>query len=228
MAGPKQQVIGETIRPRFNVFTILDHALGSYVRGDDGMYYLNGGWAHIMVLSGRGNTFKTTLLDHAHSQIQLRYNAAWASKYDTEISAKLARVETGFRSALRANGIAYNEEAEIALHLIEQAAYNLAGSDVMPGEEWYANYMRDEVEGRFNDYVKGKGTRETPFPDPVRKRNRMMLDPWLFGLDSLSEWHTGTLEEKHASSDIGTKDQNILNANDALHKANMMSRRTLS
>lgn len=53
MAGPAKQVMGEVIRPRFNVYTIMDHALGNYERGEDGLYYLNGGlptsWASQVV-----------------------------------------------------------------------------------------------------------------------------------------------------------------------------------
>lgn len=224
MAGPKSQVMGELIRPRFNVYTILDHALGEYVLGDDGLYYLNGGWAYIMAIAGRGNSFKTTLLDFCNCMIQLRYNTAWNSKYDTEISAQLARSEMAMRSALAAMNIFPDRDIPIVARMIAETAYNLAGADVLAGEVWWATYMRDEVEGRFKDYNKGVNVRETPFPDPVRGKNRSMLDPWIYGVDSLSEWHTGTLEQKHQKSDVGTADQNILNANDALHKANMMGR----
>ena len=105
MAGPTKQVIGEVIRPRFNVYTIMDHALGNYERGEDGLYYLNGGFAHIMGFAGRGNTFKSTLLDFCIFQILQRYKAEWGSKYDTEVSAALDRLETGYISAMHANGI---------------------------------------------------------------------------------------------------------------------------
>lgn len=226
MPGPASQVIGEVVRPKFQVHSLIDHALGEYEKGDDGDYYLNGGVAHIVAISGRGNVFKTTLLDFLYNSIQLRYNTSWGSKYDAEVSAQLSRVETAMRSALRYNKIVgVDPEINIMAELIGQQRYNLAGADVLPGEQWFAKYMRDEVEARFKEYTKGgKSLRVTPFPDPIRKANKAMLDPWLYGLDSASEWHTGTLEDKHRKSEIGSADQNILNANDALHKANMMGR----
>lgn len=219
MAGPAKQVMGEVIRPRFNVYTIMDHALGNYEKGDDGLYYLNGGFAHIMGFAGRGNTFKSTLMDFCIFMILQRYNAAWGSKYDTEVTAALSRLETGFISACKANGL---DEGSV-LELIHEGKYNMLGSDIMSGEKYYADYIRDEVEGRFAEYMKGK-SRETPFTDPVRRALKRILDPWLFSIDSLSEWHTSNLEEKHMKSDVGDSEQNILNAHDALQKSNMMSR----
>ncbi|HHS7556424.1 TPA: hypothetical protein ACTPQ1_004716 [Salmonella enterica] len=219
MAGPAKQVMGEVIRPRFNVYTIMDHALGNYEKGEDGLYYLNGGFAHIMGFAGRGNTFKSTLMDFCIFMILQRYNAAWGSKYDTEVTAALSRLETGYLSAAKANGI----EGGSVLDLIHEQRYNMVGSDIMPGEEYYSTYIRDEVEGRFKEYMKGKA-RETPFPDPVRRSLKKILDPWLYSIDSLSEWHTSSLEDKHAKSEVGDSEQNILNAHDALQKSNMMSR----
>jgi len=222
MAGPAKQVMGEVIRPRFNVYTIMDHALGGYERGEDGLYYLNGGFAHIMGFSGRGNTFKSTLMDFCIFQIMLRYRAAWGSKYDTEMSTALDRLEMGFRSAMHATGA---DSDESVLSMIDAARYNLVDSATLPGEEYYAGYIRDEVEGRFTQYAKkSKECRETPFRDPVRRANKMMVDPWIYSIDSLSEFHTGDIEGKHAKTEVGDKEQNILNAHDSLQKSNMMGR----
>lgn len=221
MAGPAKQVMGEVIRPRFNVYTIMDHALGNYERGEDGLYYLNGGFAHIMGFAGRGNTFKSTLMDFCIFMILQRYKAAWGSKYDTEISAALNRLEQGFVSAKNANGIADDSSV---LSMIEDGRYNMVGSDIMPGEEYYAGYIRDEVEKRFKDYMAGRGVRETPFPDPIRKAAKKMLDPWLYSIDSLSEWHSSKIEDKHAETKVGDGEQNALNMRDSLEKSNMMSR----
>lgn len=221
MAGPANQIMGEVIRPRFNVYTIMDHALGGYERGEDGLYYLNGGFAHIMGFSGRGNTFKTTLLDFCIFQIMLRYRAAWGSKYDTEVSAALDRLETGYLSAQRASGI---DDGSSVLSLIDEGRYNLVASDVLPGEQYYSDYIRKEIEGRFKEYATKKNLRESPFRDPVRRQNKQMLDPWLYTIDSLSEFHTSDIEGKHAKTDVGDSDQNILNAHDSLQKSNMMGR----
>ncbi|MCT7475900.1 hypothetical protein N5V81_13035 [Escherichia coli] len=57
MAGPAKQVMGEVIRPRFNVYTIMDHALGNYERGKMVCTTSTVVFAHIMGFAGRGNTF---------------------------------------------------------------------------------------------------------------------------------------------------------------------------
>lgn len=223
MAGPAKQVMGELIRPRFNVYTLMDHALGGYERGADGMYYLNGGFANIMGFSGRGNTFKSTLLDFCIFIILLRYRAGWGSKLDTEMSQQYERLDVSYKSAA-----AVCDPAELPpgglLEIFTEGRFNMTGMDILPGEQWYADYMRDEVEGRHKEYMKGTKLRETPFLDPVRKSNRKLLDPWLYGLDSASEFHSGKIEKEHAKTKIGDSDQNILNAHDALQKANMMAR----
>lgn len=224
MAGPKNQTVGEVVRPKFQVQTLIDHALGEYERGDDGDYYLNGGVANVIAISGRGNVFKSTILDYLFAVIMARYDIGWGNKFDSEVSAQLSRVEMAMRSALRYLGIEADPDIKIMAELIARGHYNLVGADVLPGEKWYATYMRDEVEDRFKEYCKGKDLRETPFPDAIRKANRKMLDPWFYALDSASEWHTGALEDKHRKSEVGSSDQNILNANDAMHKANMMGR----
>lgn len=227
MAGPAKQVMGEVIRPRFNVYTILDHALGHYEKGEDGLYYLNGGFSHIMGFAGRGNTFKSTLLDFCIFIIMLRYRAAWGSKYDTEVSAALQRAETGFTSARHAVGDASaikSYDADRLLELIDSQNYNMVGADTLSGERYYSDYIRDEVEKRFKDYMSGRGVRDTVFIDPVRRKAKAILDPWLYSVDSLSEWHTSDIEDKYSKSDTGDSDQNILNAHDALQKSNMMGR----
>lgn len=223
MAGPAKQIMGELIRPRFNVYTLMDHALGGYERGSDGMYYLNGGFANIMAFSGRGNTFKSTLLDFCIFIIMLRYKAAWGSKYDTEMSQQYERLDVGYRSAARVCEHENGETGDL-YSLFSSGRFNMSGMDVLPGESWYADYMRDEVENRFKEYMKGINVRETPFLDPVRRTNRKLIDPWVFGLDSASEFHTGKIEKEHAKSKVGDSEQNILNAHDALQKANMMGR----
>lgn len=225
MAGPAKQIMGEVVRPRFNCYTIIDHALGSYELGEDGLYYNNGGFAHIMAITGRGNVFKTMLLDYLIMTILLRYSAEWASKYDTEVSAQLERLDTAIYSVFLANGWDYNPETDNVLRMIlELGNYNLCSSDSLPGEDWWSQYIRDEVEARFKQYAKGQNLRVTPFLDPIRKKLKAIINPWLYSVDSMSEFHTSAIEAARDKSDIGTSDQNALAAQDPKQKADMMSR----
>lgn len=225
MAGPAKQVIGEVVRPRFNVFTIIDHALGTYELGEDGLYYLNGGFAHIMAITGRGNVFKTMLLDYMIMSVMWRYKAEWGSKYDTEISAQLERLDVAIYSVFLANGWDYDPDRDSVYDmLMVKQNYNLCSSDSLPGEDWWSQYIRDEVEARFKQYAKGQNLRLTQFIDPIRAKLKAILDPWLYGVDSMSEFHTTAIENARDKADIGTSDQNALAAQDPKQKSDMMSR----
>lgn len=224
MAGPKNQIVGEVVRPKFNWWSLFDVALGTWVKGDDGLWYLNGGFSHVMCWSGQGNTFKSTALSSAIHTICWRYNVEWASKYDTEVSAELSREEMARKNVFLTHNVPYEEEKHSIYKMIEDGKFNFVASDMLPGEQWWADYIRDEVEGRFKSYIAGKGLQETPFPDPIRKKNRMMLNPWIYGSDSMSEWQSSDYEDKRDASDIGDKDQNALAATIARQKAEMMSR----
>lgn len=223
MAGPKKQTMGEVVRPKFNWWSIFDVALGTWIKLDDGSWVLNGGYSHVMCWSGKGNTFKSTALSDAMHTIIHRYRPEWASKYDTEVSAELSRDEMCRRAVYRAHHIPYDDSNDV-IAMIDRGEFNFVASDMLPGEQWYGDYVRDEVEPRHKQYMAGKGLRETPMPDPVRKKNRETLPPWLLGLDSLSEWQSSDLEERRDDSDIGDKEQNALAATNARHKADMMGR----
>lgn len=224
MAGPAKAVMGELVRPRFNVWTIFDHALGEYVKGEDGLWYLNGGWSHIMAFGGRGNTFKSFLQDFCIFTILLRYKAEWAGKYDTEVSGQISRLNTVVRSVFYANGWDYDEFEHSVEKMVEEGRYNFTTADMVPGEQWWADYVRAEVEPRFKKYEKRQGLRESPFPEPIKEGNRWMLSPWLYAIDSLSEFHTSAQETARDKSDIGDGDQNALAMTDNKQKADMMSR----
>lgn len=224
MKGPQKQSNGETVRPKFNWWSLFDHALGGYIQGSDGLFYLNGGWSHIMAWAGRGNTFKTFVIDQAHATISRRYNFEWSSKFDTEVSAEVSRVTTAIRAAYRSNHWEYNDATDSAIAYIEAGRYNFQSAELLQGQDWWSDYIRDEVEGRHKEYVAGKNLRETPFPDPLRKANRKMLNPWLYALDSLSEWHSKAVEDSRDDSDIGDSDQNSLAMKDAKDKSDMMGR----
>lgn len=225
MAGPAKAVNGETVRPKFNVMSFIDHALGSYIRGDDNLDYLNGGFAHIMGFGGRGNTFKTFKVDQFHATIRLRYQSEWWSKYDTEVSAELARAETANIAAYRENHVEYDPDKHSLMAQINTDNFNFNAADQLQGEDWYASYIRDEVEGRHKQYISGKNLRETPFPDPLREgKNRAILNPWHFFCDSLSEWHSSAVDTARDKSDVGSGDQNSLAMKDAKDKSDMMGR----
>ncbi len=224
MAGPAKATQGEVIRPKFNFWSLFDHALGNYVKGSDGLYYLNGGWSHIMAWAGRGNTFKTFVIDQAHATIATRYKFEWWSKYDTEVSAELSRAETALRAAYRNNHWEYDHRKDSLEAQIGADSFNFNAADTLQGQDWWGTYIRDEVEGRHKEYVAGKNLRETPFPDPIRKKNRFLLNPWLFALDSLSEFHTKSVEDNRDDSDVGSGDQNPLAMKDAKDKSDMMGR----
>lgn len=73
MAGPANRKRARTVRPKFNVFSLLDHLTGRYVRGRYGLWYMNGGFSHMMGFAGRGNTFKSAFSSTCIATASLLY-----------------------------------------------------------------------------------------------------------------------------------------------------------
>lgn len=77
----------------FHTGTFYDLMTGKYEIGSDGKYYLNGGYAqYITGLHGRGNTYKSTLLDSMVVGLARIYNDAYIFNFDTEASKDKNRI----------------------------------------------------------------------------------------------------------------------------------------
>ena len=98
MTKRRYQMYGSLVKDdtrlvHFHTGTPYDLMTGKYEIGIDGKFYLNGGYAqYITGLHGRGNTYKSTLLDSMLVGLARIYNDAYVFDFDTEASKDKNRI----------------------------------------------------------------------------------------------------------------------------------------
>lgn len=214
MAGPAGRKTAVAIRPCLNVFSLMDHMTGYYVRGKDGAWYCNGGLHHITGYAGRGNTFKTAFSTYNFITAYARYNAEYAEIYDTEMSFNINRVNTFASLIPEAAGIDFGERI-----LSENKSFNVLTSVEEYGDVWWKG-LRDSVDQRTNK--NNKSRRLTPFID-FDGSYRSVEDPWLFNMDSFTMLQTKSTELMHDKNMVGESGLNTLAIKGAAAKHQMMS-----
>ncbi len=202
MAGPAGKKRAERVVPRLNVFSLIDHMCGTYVRGIDGAYYLNGGLHHIMGWGGIGNSYKTALAIHCHMVATARYSPAYSEVMDTEITLPVDRLQ------FIADGIPEWKHGNIADLLnveSDDRMFNLVTASELYLDDWWELYKKSidvRNKEKKTDYV------TSPWPS-FDGTNIKTKKPWILTVDSMS---AGTVKaaEKILDSDVaGGKDSNI-------------------
>lgn len=219
MAGPSNRARSKTVRPKFNTFSLADLMMGRCVKGKHGLWYINGGYPHIIGFAGRGNTFKSALSGTMAAIISLRYSFEYTEFYDTEMSMQPTRIQDYINSV--ASQHHWKEVPQIEdLMEDEKNTWNFTASDMQSGDQWWNEHCRAEREERRK--TKDKDLRNTPFMNidgtPVKVPN-----PWSFTIDSLSELHTASVEKKFEKGTIGESDLNTSAMDDARSKAQLIA-----
>lgn len=218
MAGPAGRRRAKTIRPKFNIFSILDHMTGRYVRGKDDAWYLNGGFSHLMGFAGRGNTFKSAFSGSCIATASLRYSAEYTEFYDTEISLEVGRIQDFINCVAKNNH--WDDVPDLEdLYNSETTPWNHNASDEQPGDEWWRTNIRDELKGRRG--LKDRQLRSTPFREITGEYTRIP-SPWFFNIDSMSEFHVSAVENMFHKAEVGASEMNTESLKDAGSKAQMM------
>jgi hypothetical protein len=191
---------------------------GRFLKGKDNLWYLDGGYGQIMGFGGRGNTFKSALSCTLASTASLRYQFEYTEFYDSELSMKVGRIQDYIDSVVRDH---HWEERPDILQLLDDpdTPWNMTNSAVQPGELWWRDNCRGELANR--EKIKEKDHRITPFKE-MDGTYATMLNPWIFTVDSLSEFHTGSVEKKYDKGTVGESDLNTEAMDDARSKAQLM------
>ena len=195
----------------YNTGTLLDIPSGQYVRGQKGESILNGGIYHFGAVSGKQNSFKTTLATYlvlaAASRVHESGIVAPIDFHDTEMTvvaqriAKLARAHPFFKDK--------NIYLDDMIRITSQWA--------LPGEKWL-----DELKALVDAKTKtrDKLTIESPMVDDKGDPLSTLLPS--FGiLDSASCFKT-TEGMEAEDLELGNSKQNTMHARQGLHKSNMI------
>ena len=215
MAGPAGFKRAPMIRPCLNVFSLLDHLTGSYQRGLDGAWYLNGGLSHTMGIAGRGNTFKTSFQKACSIRAAIRYNVEWYETYDSENSfGGVTRLQMFVDNITEAKGIDV-----LGLINADEPTWNISAASEETGDEWWKRY-RDEAPNR--KALKGKDLLTTVFTN-YDGTFMKTPSPWILDVDSFTKLTITNVEKMHDKSNVGSSDLNTEAMKGAAAKSQMMS-----
>lgn len=202
-----------TVRPQVNLDTQYDIITGRYIQGINGEMILNGGASYLTGVIGRGNTFKSTIVNCLLLNAMNRHPSMTLSTYDSEGNFTVARMK---HLAMRFPTL----ESRIS-YVNNEGQYTLISISEMQGEEWY-NSFKDLAEERIKDGKVDQGT--TPFVDKSTGKDKPLKAyyPAMTIVDSLSEFTTKRISEKRDGSDVDASDQNNVDMVSNKVKTNMI------
>lgn len=152
--------------PYVNTGTIFDLATGKYVRGLNGKFYLNGGLSLILGITGRGQTYKSSIAGSLMSNTLFRYDGLEASVFESEFTIPDATRYDDFVPEPVSDRIAF----------YNRASMNLG--------DWYEHIKKigEEKLKSKKEYMV-----ESPFLDPITCKPYRVWLPTICMVDSWSK-----------------------------------------
>lgn len=218
MAGPGNSKRANSVRPALNIFSLLDHQTGRYLRGKHGAWYLNGGYHHIMGWAGRGNTFKTAISAYTSLAAAIRYNLEWFEFFDTEMSFSFVeRMQEFMRRIPEAKGKTVQE------YVLENR-WNFTTLAEQLGDVWWYDLRQTAAE---RAKTKDSKKRLTPFKE-LDGSYCAVIDPWMFMIDSFTEMKITSIEKLHDKAEVGDSDLNVEAMRAGAAKSQMMGQMAIT
>lgn len=183
------------LRPALNCGMLMDIPTGVYQRGKHGESILLGGLAYVEAVGGRGNMGKSTLMNGRILRARHRYRNTTLGIYDTETSLRFHRLNN-LSAAI--NGVFVD---------LEDAGVSITDNTVMSGNKWFLG-LNSFSEAKLK--AKDQFMATTPFIDPKSGKNITTLRPSLFGIDSLSQLMTDSVESVFDKTEIGESGANTV------------------
>lgn len=166
-----------------NIGAGLDIPTGSFLPGPNGEYMLNGGLGIVWGITGKGNNFKTTLLEWAMGRAAARSSFDMDTDitvYDTEENKDAHRI----LRLLRANP----EFAE--RNPFAEGTYTITGKSEMYGDKWFEGLKQFLEEKEKNTKAL---MQPTPFLSVDKKSVVQIMQPTFSLIDSFSEFETSDI-----------------------------------
>ncbi len=189
------------LSPMLNVGCLQDIPTGKYLRGKHGESILMGGLSRVEGVGGRGNMGKSTFMFFRLLRAFSRYRRSLFNPYDTEDSLRFMRLNALYRSI---TGMLH-DQPDVALE--DTGRVLITNNTVMTGNKWFLglNDMAEDKKKAAKDW-----TYETPFIDPKTGKYITMMYPSLFGIDSMSQLMTDTVEAIFDKNEIGESGANTV------------------
>lgn len=202
-----------SIRPLLNVAPIIDVVTGSYQKGVNGEYILNGGIMNFVSFVGEGNTMKSTVMNSITTRIMAHHPWIQASTYDTEVNFQATRM-----AMLASQYPELKDEDWVS----GTGRYTLTSKVEMQGDDWFEKLKEY---GRNKEKAKDQRV-TTPFLDAASKDKKAplsMLFPNIHLIDSISEFQTSEADKKMEKNAIDDKDLSTYYMNDGMHKTRLIT-----
>ena len=188
----------------------LDIPTGVFLKGTDGQYYLNGGLGTSTGITGKGNSFKSTI-GHFFTLSMLNRLASCGIKsselmYDTEINIHLSTL-TNFLKRFK--------------HLkdfIKTGRWTITDKTVMKGDEFH-----NELKRTFKEKVAKKIKIPTPFFNLDESGAFDVTPPHTNKIDSLTVFDTTNIANLQEEIDLGDKKALTLPMRQGLEKSRFLS-----
>lgn len=202
------------IKPSINVGAGFDILNGTYYIGANGEEILSGGLSHIMSFVGKGNLFKSTILYWMNFTAMSRFPDFGGNLYDTEINIRESRVRQLINQIIDRIPIlsGYN-------HPMDTGRFIVTDKDKYSGNKWF-DMFKDWMEAKKKDK---SNLVVSPFVDRDGVSMFKMLKPTFTIVDSFTEFDTDDVDKVRDATELGGKDQNIINMRLGLVKSNFIS-----
>lgn len=182
--------------PLFNTGTMYDVMTGSYSKGYDGKWYLNGGLpSAITGIHGGGNLFKSTMLDSFIVGAMRIYPSADMFVIDTEGSKSKDRISDFLNDPLHS---LFPDQDEVVHRITIKSDPD--ESSITPVWEFLKEICAKKEANRKDCTVK------LPLIDPITGKNIETWNPTFIFIDSLTELESDE-EEEMLNSDKGIEDK---------------------
>lgn len=199
---------GQFIKPSINVGAGFDILNGSYYRGLHGEEILSGGLSYIMGFAGKGNNFKSTIMNWMNFTAMARMPGSAGLMYDTEMNIREDRVVRVMSKIKELDGI----------NLLDAGRLIITDKSVYSGNKYFEQF-KDWMSTKKKDK---KNLVPTPFVDRDGKTNFKMWMPTFSIIDSFSEFDTDDIDAVRDKTELGEGGQNIVNMRLGLVKTNFM------
>lgn len=200
------------IKMIYNIGCLMDIPTGFFIRGARGENVLLGGLSSITAIVGRGNRYKTTLLNYmmlsAADKI-ISTTDTTIGTYDTEINVH----EEGVKRLI--TKFEYLKDKNI----VANGIWTITDKTMYYANKWYEelkNYLL------LKDKDRNKLLSETPFFDRDGKTRLKVLTPTFGAIDSFTEFETDDENSIQVSSELGQKEANILHMRTGFNRARFL------
>jgi hypothetical protein len=216
------------VLPVLNTGGIWDLPTGTYLTGKHGEMILCGGLSWLTGIAGPGNTYKSLMLwDMILCVLEAYFGLAEATSYDTEMSQKRSRPRSLSKASVferlrELHDIVFDEKSNV------EGILQMTSAREYLGDKWYS-ILSDAMDDKWDEFLKEEKRNAkdpqvcltTPFVDDDGVFVKASV-PDLYGIDSLSNFLTSSVEKLQDEHDIGESGRNMEVMRGGMAKTQMM------